>query len=371
MTTADLQEGRSFSFGVGEGTPPGQLPRGPYADWRPTDNADPPGEPYIEARCSPCCQTANGCGPCAPPRAVVPATQPVVPVPVHQEILRKDRIVEVPQTIVTDKVIPRVFQQEVHYDVPQVSMNFRNKPVAIPEIKFVEKVIEIPVPVGYNYKVIHKWEIREVPRLVPKYVGKSEEIPIEVPQVQILDKQIEKEVPVYVGERLVKKEVVEEEPVETIEYQYVQEEEEVPVYKYKPVLDVQVDIPPPLLVPIPTKPEEKTLPPEILSLKEWKRLKRGAAHAVCSEDGACGANSDCVCSGLADCLCVSCRPAHCCSPGGFCGNLARCECRDALETCCTCCKTCPCSCQKGDDQLIALAHEQRTGPIAVELTQQM
>lgn len=52
-----------------------------------------------------------------------------------------------------------------------------------------------------------KWEIREVPKIIPKYIGPPEEIFIEVPQVKLVDKKVEKEVPVYVGEKLVKKEV--------------------------------------------------------------------------------------------------------------------------------------------------------------------
>lgn len=48
--------------------------------------------------------------------------------------------------------------------------------------------------------------------------------------------------------------VIEEEPVEVVQYRYVETEEEVPVYKYKPVFDVEVDIPPPLIVPVPVKP---------------------------------------------------------------------------------------------------------------------
>lgn len=47
---------------------------------------------------------------------------------------------------------------------------------------------------------------------------------------------------------------MQEEPVEVVQYRYVEKEEEVPIYRYKPVFDVQVDIPPPLIVPVPVAP---------------------------------------------------------------------------------------------------------------------
>lgn len=62
----------------------------------------------------------------------------------------------------------------------------------------------------YNYKTVSKWEVREVPKVIPKYIGRQEEIFIEVPQVKIVDKTVEREVPIYVGEKIVRKEVSEE-----------------------------------------------------------------------------------------------------------------------------------------------------------------
>lgn len=51
--------------------------------------------------------------------------------------------------------------------------------------------------------------------------------------------------------------VVKEEYFEVVQYRYVEKEEVVPIYRYKPVFDVQVDIPPPLLVPVPVEPVRK------------------------------------------------------------------------------------------------------------------
>lgn len=181
-------------------------PPPPYAGWSPL-----PGEiaavpdPQMKAAMCPCLPVS--CGPCATSRCVVPAQQPVVPVPVYQELQKKDRIIEVPQTIIKDKVFPKLYHQQVFYEVPKVSVQFNSKTINLPRLEFKEKIIDVPVPVGYNYKVVSKWEIREVPKIIPKYVGKQEEIFVEVPQVKIVDKTVEKEVPVYVGEKIVRKEV--------------------------------------------------------------------------------------------------------------------------------------------------------------------
>jgi len=209
---------------------------------------------------------------------VLPAQRPIVPVPVYQEIHKKQRIVEVPQTVITDKVIPRLYHQEVFYEVPRLSLQFREKHIDFERTEFRERLFEVPVAVGYNYKVVPKWEIREVPKCVPRYVGEQQVIEIEVPQIQIRDVPLETEIPIYVGEKRVKKEVHEEEPVERIEYKYVEKEQEVAIFKYKPVFDVEVDIPPPLVVPIPIQPDQQQLPPETTSLEEYKRNRRNKSR---------------------------------------------------------------------------------------------
>lgn len=310
----------------------------PYAGWSALPGRIPPVEPPRVT--GPTCPLLPvSCGTCATGRCVVPAQQPVVPVPVYQEIQRKDRIVEVPQTIVTDKIIPKLYHQQIVYEVPKLSLQFREKIVRIPRVEFRQKIIEIPVPVGYNYKVVSKWNIREVPKVIPKYIGPQKDLYVEVPQVKIMDKTIEKEVPVYVGEKIVRKEVIEEEPVEVVQYRYVEKEEEVPVYKYKPVFDVEVDIPPPLIVPVPVKPKEVRLEPERLTLEQWKKLRMGGTSACCNENASCGPNPPnpncCNCGGKNSCT-LCCQPGGLFSPTGLCGTV----CGKGI---CECCRGTGCS----------------------------
>lgn len=290
----------------------------PYAGWSPI-----PGEvPAIQhpVMQPPLCPLLPvSCGPCARGKCVVPAQQPVVPIPVYQEIQRKDRVIEVPETLITDKIIPKLYKQEVTHEVPQLSVLCSPSPIRIPRIEFKEKVITVPVPVAFKYKVESKWEIREVPKIIPKYTGKQEEIYVEVPQVEIRDRQVEKETPVYVGEKIVKRQVIEEEPVDVVQYKYVEVEEEVPVYKYKPVFDVEVDIPPPLIVPVPVQPKEIQLAPERISLTQWKRMRLGGASACCNQHACCGpdpANPALCCRSCA----TPWQPGQIFSPGGFCGT---------------------------------------------------
>lgn len=77
------------------------------------------------------------------------AQQPVVPVPIYQEVQKRDRIVEIPQTILKDKVLPKLYHQEVFYDVPRLQLQVNRRTVNLPRVQFEEKVIDVPVPVGY------------------------------------------------------------------------------------------------------------------------------------------------------------------------------------------------------------------------------
>eukprot|EP00915_Cephaloidophora_sp_WS-2016_P008172 GHVH01011305.1.p1 GENE.GHVH01011305.1~~GHVH01011305.1.p1 ORF type:complete len:279 (+),score=41.41 GHVH01011305.1:185-1021(+) len=187
---------------------------------------------------------------------VIPATRPVVAVPVYQEVQRRDRIIEVPQTVVVDKICPKVYHQEVFHEVPNLDIKFKNRVLKVPEIEIVEKLVEIPVPVGMSFQVKPVWKTREVPRVIPVYIGEQEIVYVEVPKVKVVEKTVETEVPVYIGEKVIRKEVYDEEIFEIYDYQYVPIEEEVPVYRYKPVIDIEVDIPAPLVVPVPMQPEE-------------------------------------------------------------------------------------------------------------------
>jgi hypothetical protein len=178
----------------------------PYTDWSPLPGRVPPVEaPFMTNTCT--LSPMQGDGACNTNRCIVPAQQPVVPVPVYQEIHRKNRIVEIPQAVVTDKIIPKVFNQDVTYDVPKISIQYREKIVRIPRTEYRQKIVEVPVPVGYRFNVVSKWNIREVPKVIPKYVGTQEDLHVEIPQLKFIDKTIHKEIPVYVGEKLVPKQV--------------------------------------------------------------------------------------------------------------------------------------------------------------------
>lgn len=138
---------------------------------------------------------------------MVTASQPIIPVPVTQEIRRKEKIIEVDQTIITDNVVPKVYHQQVFYEVPKLDLDIRERKLNVPQVEIVEEVKEINCAVGFNFKLQPVWEVREVPRLIPKYIGHQEIVEVGVPQVQVIDKKIENEVPIYVGEKIVETEV--------------------------------------------------------------------------------------------------------------------------------------------------------------------
>ena len=89
-------------------------------------------------------------------------------------------------------------------DERQESQEPQMRQEAAPEVKVVEKIVEVPVE-----KIVEKEVIKEVP--VEKIVEK--EVRVEVPVEKIVEKEVIKEVPV---ERIVEKEVIKEVPVEKI-----------------------------------------------------------------------------------------------------------------------------------------------------------
>lgn len=238
----------------------------PYIDYTALPGVIPPLEvPQYRGKFS-TCMDGNQC--------VLNATQPIIPVPVKQEVIRKETIVEVPQTIVRDVVQPKVWTQEVVHEVPRLVVDQREKRVKIPQIK-VNVVEETEsVPVAYNMKLMPTWVHRAVPRIIPKYEGQQETINIPVPQIQIVDKREEHEVPVYVGEKVVVKDVEREVPEDVVTYQYVKKLQDVPVTTYKPVCDVVVNVPAPVIVPVPVEPSERCLESERISWDQYNRSKK-------------------------------------------------------------------------------------------------
>ncbi|CDJ43025.1 hypothetical protein, conserved [Eimeria tenella] len=177
------------------------------------------------------------------------ADQPVVPVPVYQEIQKRDKYIEVPQVEVKDSIVPKVYNQSAVHDVPKVHVECGERNVAIESEKIVEREVDVPIHVGYAPQFVPKWDIREVPRPVPKYEGEQQIIEVEVPQIEYKDTYVEKEVVVDIKEKIVPKvtEVVKE--VEVMQYEWKEKYQDVPVYKYVPKFDVELDCPPPLIVP--------------------------------------------------------------------------------------------------------------------------
>lgn len=104
---------------------------------------------------------------------------------------------------------------------------------------------------GYAPQFVKKWDIREVPRPVPKYEGEQQVIEIDVPTIEYKDRHVEKEVVVDVKETIIPRvtEVVKE--VEVMQYDWKQKFQDVPVYKFVPKFDVELDCPPALIVPYP------------------------------------------------------------------------------------------------------------------------
>lgn len=179
--------------------------------------------------------------------------QPIVPVPVIQEIHRRDKIIEVPQVDVVDAVKPKVFNQGVEHEVPLMQIHADHEFFDVEQIRYVEKEVVVPIVTGFTHKFVPKWEIREVPRPVVKYVGKQEEIEVEVPQVQFVDKVVEKEVVVDTIEKKIPKIIEVPKYVDTVKYVWKPVEKVVHVERFVPVFDVSLECPAPLIVPYPVQ----------------------------------------------------------------------------------------------------------------------
>ncbi|PHJ22662.1 alveolin domain containing intermediate filament imc6 [Cystoisospora suis] len=179
--------------------------------------------------------------------------QPIVPVPVIQEIHRRDKIIEVPQVDVVDAVKPKVFNQGVEHEVPLMQIHADHEFFDVEQIRYVEKEVVVPIVTGFTHKFVPKWEIREVPRPVVKYVGKQDEIEVEVPQVQFVDKVVEKEVVVDTIEKKIPKIIEVPKYVDTVKYVWKPVEKIVHVERFVPVFDVSLECPAPLIVPYPVQ----------------------------------------------------------------------------------------------------------------------
>lgn len=67
------------------------------------------------------------------------ADQPVIAVPVYQEIQKRDKYIEVPQIEVTDNVVPKVYNRSAVHDVPKCDVVYGEQDVSIEKEKIVER----------------------------------------------------------------------------------------------------------------------------------------------------------------------------------------------------------------------------------------
>ncbi|VWU49371.1 conserved protein, unknown function [Hepatocystis sp. ex Piliocolobus tephrosceles] len=181
----------------------------------------------------------------------VQGDQPVFNIPVYQDKYIRDKIIETQTYEVQDIVQPKCYLQETKHDIPTVELFYKEKNVAIPQEQVVEKIVEVDTPIGYSPVYSPVWDVREIPRVVPKYEGEQKIIQVEVPQIKYIDKYVEKEIVVDVKEKIVPKITEIEKEVDIVKYEWKEKYQDVPVCKYVPKIDVELDCPPPLIVPYP------------------------------------------------------------------------------------------------------------------------
>lgn len=186
------------------------------------------------------------------PTINIKGDQPVFTVPLYQDKYLRDRIIEVPKYEIQDVIQPKVYTQQTSHDVPTIELLYKEKKIDFPKHKIIEKPVEVDVPVGYTPIYAPKWDVREVPRPIPKYEGEQKIIEVDVPQIKYIDRIVEKEIVVDVKEKIIPKVTEIEKPIDIVRYEWKEEFQDVPVYKYVPKIDVELDCPPPLIVPYPS-----------------------------------------------------------------------------------------------------------------------
>ncbi|CAD2108576.1 Pfs77 homologue, putative inner membrane complex protein 1j, putative [Plasmodium vinckei] len=181
----------------------------------------------------------------------VQGDQPVFNIPVYQDKYIRDKIIETPKYEFQDVVQPKYYRQEANHDVPCVELLFKERNINMPKEKIVENKVEVNVPIGYTPIYSPVWDVREIPRVVPKYEGEQKIIEVEVPQIKYIDKYIEKEIVVDIKEKIIPKVTEIEKQVDIVKYEWKEKYQDVPVCKYVPKIDVELDCPSPLIVPYP------------------------------------------------------------------------------------------------------------------------
>ncbi|KAL8447801.1 hypothetical protein Emed_004096 [Eimeria media] len=114
----------------------------------------------------------------------------VIYVPMINQTIRRNRIVEVPEVHVIEKFVPKVTFQDVIKKVPKTEIQWIEKIVEVPQIKVVDKIVEVP-QIHEVQRFVPRIEIQEVIKHVPKYHVQKIEKFVEVPQIQVVEKFVE------------------------------------------------------------------------------------------------------------------------------------------------------------------------------------
>ncbi|KAL8424547.1 hypothetical protein Efla_005653 [Eimeria flavescens] len=122
-------------------------------------------------------------GPTPLPAVESSADGDVIYVPMINQTIRRNRIVEVPEVHVIEKFVPKVTFQDVIRKVPKTEIQWVEKIV-------VEKIVEVP-QIHEVQRFVPRVEIQEVVKHVPKYYVQKVEKFVEVPQIQVVEKFVE------------------------------------------------------------------------------------------------------------------------------------------------------------------------------------
>ncbi|KAL7065907.1 hypothetical protein ACR3K2_36470 [Cryptosporidium serpentis] len=114
----------------------------------------------------------------------------VVTVPLVQEVNVRERIIEVPEVHLKQKIKPKVIVRDVIRKIPKEEIIYKEKIIEVPEIRVVDKYVSRPVTKYIEHivpKIEYKEIIKEVPKIEIQYIEKI----IEVPEIKIVDKIVE------------------------------------------------------------------------------------------------------------------------------------------------------------------------------------
>lgn len=114
----------------------------------------------------------------------------IVTVPLVQEVNVRDRIIEVPEVHITQKIRQKVIVKDVIRKVPKQEIQYVDKFVEVPEIRIVDKFVSKPVT-KYVERRVPKIEVREIIKEIPKIEIQYVEKIVEVPEVRVVDKIVE------------------------------------------------------------------------------------------------------------------------------------------------------------------------------------